>query len=145
MVREAGWTDIEALLRLYLFLHEDSMPGDDARRRAVWEQIMGDPNHHVLVYELDGEIVAACSCVVIPNLTRALRPFALIENVVTHVAHRRRGYALRCLERAREIARNEGCYKIMLMTGAKDPGTLAFYRRAGFDNEEKTVFIQRLD
>jgi len=33
----------------------------------------------------------------------------------------------------------------MLMTGAKDPGTLAFYRRAGFDNEEKTAFIQRLD
>ena len=33
----------------------------------------------------------------------------------------------------------------MLMTGAKDAATLDFYRRAGFDDREKTAFILRLD
>ena len=44
----------------------------------------------------------------------------------------------------REIARRAGCYKIMLMSGAKDEGTLSFYREAGFDSGEKTAFIRRL-
>ena len=49
-----------------------------------------------------------------------------------------------CLNRAREIAADAGCYKIMLMTGAKDAATLNFYRSAGFDDGEKTAFILRL-
>ena len=47
------------------------------------------------------------------------------------------------LRQAEEIARRAGCYKIMLMSGAKDEGTLSFYREAGFDSGEKTAFIRR--
>ena len=145
MIREAGPSDLGGLLSLYLHLHETSVPADGEQLRAVWAQIMADPNHHVLVCEQDGQIVASCVCVVVPNLTRGLRPYALIENVVTHADFRRRGLATRCLDAAREIARAAGCYKLMLLTGAKDEDTLNFYRRAGFDDGEKTAFIQRLD
>ncbi len=144
MVREATYADLNAILRLYLSLHEDRVPEDGERLRAVWAQIQGDPNHHLLVNEQDGQIVASCVCVIVPNLTRGPRPYALIENVVTRADCRRRGYATQCLDRAREIAGAAGCYKIMLLTGAKDAGTLDFYRRAGYDSDEKTAFIMRL-
>ena len=145
MIREAVASDLDTLLELYLHLHETGIPEDGARLRAAWAKIMADPDHHIIVCERGGRIVASCACVVVPNLTRGARPYALIENVVTHRDHRRRGCATRCLDRAREIARAAGCYKIMLMTGAKDAATLDFYRRAGFDDKAKTAFIQRLE
>ena len=145
MVREARESDLKQILDLYLCLHENSVPEEGTRLEAVWRRILSDPDHHLLVNEHDGRIVASCVCVIVPNLTRGLRPYALIENVVTHADFRRRGFATQCLDRAREIAREAGCYKLMLMTGAKDEGTLGFYRRAGYNSQEKTAFVQRLD
>ena len=145
MVREATAADLKALLELYLHLHETALAEDGARLRGAWDRILSDPNHHLLVNEQDGQLVSSCVCVVVPNLTRNARPYALIENVVTRADCRRRGFATACLNRAREIAAAAGCYKIMLLTGAKDEATLRFYRRAGFDDREKTAFIQRLD
>ena len=145
MVREARPEDLDELLRLYLDLHETRVPEDSPALREAWARIMADDGHHLLVNEQYGEIVASCVCVVVPNLTRGLRPYALIENVVTRADCRRRGYATQCLDRAREIARAAGCYKLMLLTGAKDAATLGFYRRAGFNSTDKTAFIQWLN
>ena len=94
MIREAVASDIDALLALYLHLHETHVPEDGERLRAAWQSILSDANHHLLVCEIGGQIVASCACVVIPNLTRDARPYALIENVVTHADFRRRGPAL---------------------------------------------------
>lgn len=144
MIREAAATDLDALLSLYLHLHEKGLPDDEARLMAAWDKILSNPDHHVIVYEQNGQIVSSCVCVVVPNLTRGARPYALVENVVTHRDYRNRGLATACLARAREIAAAEGCYKIMLLTSAKDAATLGFYRHAGYDGNEKTAFIMRL-
>lgn len=144
MIREAKREELDALLELYTHLHEAGIPEDTACLRQTWENICGDENYHLIVCEQDGRIVSSCSCVVIPNLTRNVRPYALIENVVTHVDYRGRGYATACLDYARTIAQAAGCYKIMLLTGAKDERTKAFYRRAGYNSEDKTAFIQWL-
>lgn len=144
MIREAMESDLPAILALYLHLHETSVPETDARVLGVWESILRDENHHLIVCEEDGKIVSSCVCVIVPNLTRNARPYALIENVVTHPAYRKKGLASACLASAVQTAKEKNCYKIMLMTGAKDEATLNFYRKAGFDGSEKTAFIQRL-
>ena len=144
MIREANRDDLNALLELYLYLHEDSIPDQSEHLSRTWEQIINDPNHHIIVNEVDGKIVSSCVCVIIPNLTRNVRPYAFIENVVTHKGYRRRGLAQECLNFARDIALKENCYKMMLLTGSKDPNTLHFYEKAGYNSTEKTAFIQRL-
>ena len=63
-------------LHLYLFLHEDRIPENNEHLKNIWEQILGDENHHLLVNEIDGRIVSSCVCVIIPNLTRNIRPYA---------------------------------------------------------------------
>lgn len=144
MVREARKDDLDALLELYLFLHEDSIPEHDQHLRDTWNLIMKDENHHLIVNEADGQIISSCVCVIIPNLTRNVRPYAFVENVVTRQEYRGKGPATACLNYAKEIARKENCYKMMLLTGSKDPKTLRFYESAGYNSSDKTAFIQWL-
>ena len=141
MVREAKREDLDSLLKLYLFLHEERIPDHDRHLTETWEQILGDRNHHLIVNEGGGQIVSSCVCVIIPNLTRNVRPYAFIENVVTHADHRGKGYAGECLDYARQIAEKENCYKMMLLTGSKKAGTLHFYEKAGYNSSDKTAFI----
>ena len=144
MVREAKKDDLEALLKLYLFLHEENIPEQNEHLEKTWNQIIGDPNHHLIVNEIDGQIVSSCVCVIIPNLTRNVRPYAFVENVVTHADYRKKGYAGECLDYARKIAERESCYKMMLLTGSKKPETLHFYEKAGYNSTDKTAFIRWL-
>ena len=142
MVREIRKNELGELLELYMFLHETSVPELTEHLRNTWDTIMGDKNHHIIVNEMDGKIVSSCVCVVIPNLTRNIRPYAFIENVVTNSAYRGKGYATECLNYAKEIAIKDNCYKLMLLTGSKEPSTLKFYSNAGYNSSDKTAFIQ---
>ena len=144
MVREAVYNDLAQMLELYLFLHEDRIPENDEHLTKTWKQIVDDPNHHLIINEVDGRIVSSCVCVIIPNLTRNVRPYAFIENVVTHKDFRGKGYASECLDFGRHIAENENCYKMMLLTGSKKRETLRFYENAGYNSSDKTAFIQWL-
>ena len=93
MIREAEKRDLQEILELYLFLHETDIPEETEQLKTTWDTIVNDENHHLIVCEIDGKIVASCVCVIIPNLTRNVRPYAFIENVVTHGDFRGKGYA----------------------------------------------------
>ena len=145
MVREIRSTELSELLALYTHLHENSVPEMSEHVKETWEAILADGNHHIIVDFVDGKLVSSCVCVIIPNLTRDVRPYALIENVVTHRDYRGLGHATACLDYAKAIAEKAHCYKIMLLTGSHEAATLRFYERAGYNSAEKTAFIQRLE
>ena len=144
-IREANYEDLQEILELYLYLHEKSIPEDSEHLRSVWQQIMEDKNQHLIICEEGGKIVSSCVCVVIPNLTRNVRPYAFVENVVTHGEYRGKGYATACLNYAKRLAEEAGCYKMMLLTGSKNPKTLQFYENAGYNSADKTAFIQWIE
>ena len=144
-IREASQNDLQEILKLYLFLHETVVPENNDRLKETWNNIIEDNNHHLIVCELDGKIVSSCVCVIIPNLTRNVRPYAFVENVVTHKDYRKKGYASKCLNYAKQISEAMNCYKIMLFTGSKNKETLNFYKNAGYNSEDKTAFIQWLE
>lgn len=145
MVREAKEKDLKEVLNLYLCLHEESIPEESDCLFDTWKQILKDENHHLIVNEVFGKIVSSCVCVIIPNLTRNVRPYAFVENVVTHTDFRGQGLASECLEYAKQIARQCNCYKMMLLTGSKKKEILNFYRNAGYNSTDKTAFVQWLD
>lgn len=144
MVREARKEDLNEILELYLCLHEESVPEQSERLSDTWNRILEDENHHLIVNEVAGEIVSSCVCVIIPNLTRNVRPYAFVENVVTHTDFRGQGLATECLEHAKRIAMECNCYKMMLLTGSRKKETLDFYKKAGYNSTDKTAFIQWL-
>ncbi|MEE0265700.1 MAG: GNAT family N-acetyltransferase [Acutalibacteraceae bacterium] len=144
MVREVNKSELTQLLELYLHLHENEIPQMTEHLKSTWNTIISDKNHHIIVKEIDGRIVSSCVCVIIPNLTRNIRPYAFVENVVTDSAYRGKGYATECLNYAKKIAEEENCYKVMLLTGSKDEKTLSFYQNAGYNSTDKTAFIMWL-
>ena len=88
MVREINENELHELLELYTHLHEKDIPELTEHLKTTWMTIIQDKNHHIIVNEVDGKIVSSCVCVIIPNLTRNIRPYAFIENVVTHPDYR---------------------------------------------------------
>ena len=141
LVRRVEPDDLAPLLELYHQLHPDDELPPDAAVRRVWPQLLTDPRVIVLVGEVQGAIVATCTLVTVPNLTRGARPYGLIENVVTARAHRRRGLGTTLLRHALDHAWELGCYKVMLLTGSKEEATLSFYEGAGFRRGVKTGFV----
>ena len=144
MIREAVKDDLYELLNLYIYLHEDNITNNSRHLEITWNTIIKDVNHHVIVNEVDGKIVSSCICVIVPNLTRDIRPYAFIENVVTNKEYRGKGFASECLNYAKDIAIQNDCYKMMLLTGTKNESTLNFYKNAGYNSEDKIAFIQWL-
>lgn len=142
MIREIVEEDFDGLMQLYTELHGNDIPDKTESVMKKWNEILTDTNHHIIVDIEDGRIVSSCVCVVVTNLTHEQRPYALIENVVTSENYRGRGLATACLNYARDIAKRENCYKLMLLTGSKEAKTLNFYRQAGYNSEDKTAFIQ---
>jgi ribosomal protein S18 acetylase RimI-like enzyme len=141
-IREAREKDLPQLLELYTHLHDNPMPAIDAALESLWQDILADKNHHVVVGLVDDTIVSSCVIIIVPNLTRNQRPYAFIENVITHPEHRNKGYATRVMDFARAIARANNCYKIMLMTSSKLESTHRFYEKAGYNSADKTAFVQ---
>jgi GNAT superfamily N-acetyltransferase len=144
VIRKIRKDELSALLELYRHLHTDDVViavNDDLEK--LWQRILSDPQLHYFVAEVDGEIVSSCTLATIPNLTRGAKPYGLIENVVTHPEFRKRGLGTRVLQSALKLAWEQGCYKVMLLTGRKDEATLRFYQQAGFEGGIKTGFVAK--
>ena len=144
-IRQATYDDLESLLKLYTHLHENPLPPMDEKLEKLWCTIIDSPTQLILIGIIDGVVISSCVLVITPNLTHQQRPYALIENVITHPAYRTKGYASQILAYAKQLASQNKCYKIMLLTGAKQERTLDFCKKAGYNCNDKTAFIQWLE
>jgi GNAT superfamily N-acetyltransferase len=142
VIRDIKENELPALLELYRHLHRsDPVLETNDKTISLWKIIFNDPQQHYLVVEQKGQLVASCTLVIIPNLTRSGRSYGLIENVVTHSDFRRQGLGTALLRHALDLAWASSCYKVMLLTGRKDKETIRFYEKAGFKTGIKTGFV----
>ncbi|HEY5794940.1 MAG TPA: GNAT family N-acetyltransferase [Bosea sp. (in: a-proteobacteria)] len=139
LVRLACAEDLPAILALYAQLSPGDLLPDASAAGETWRPILANEMMSVHVAEFDGVVAATCVLIVVPNLTRGQRPFALIENVVSDAALRGRGLGKNVVRAAVANAFAQGCYKVMLMTGRSDPAVLGFYEACGFERG-KTAF-----
>ncbi|WP_166507123.1 GNAT family N-acetyltransferase [Frigidibacter mobilis] len=140
--RDAKHGDLPQLLALYRHLvADDELPPPDVAS-SVLDHFLRYEGSAIFVGETCGQLVVSCTLVVVPNLTRGGSPYGFIENVVTHGDFRKRGFGKHILNHATTAAWDAGCYKVMLLTGSRNPATLNFYLEAGFE-QSKTGFQRR--
>ncbi len=138
-------TELDKLLSLYNQLHPEDPKPDNRFLSQLWNEITHDPNLFYIVATVGDVIVSSCTLAIIKNLTRGARPYGIVENVITDRNYRNMGYGSSVLKKAIELATENNCYKVMLMTGSKKEATLNFYQKAGFRKDIKTGFLIVLD
>jgi len=110
-IRELRAEDLAPLLGLYTHLHAHDDPLPPASEvQAVWAEALANPRIRYFGGWDEGLLVASCTLTIIPNLTRACRPYGVIENVVTHSAHRNQGWGHALLQHTLAHAWRERCY-----------------------------------
>ena len=146
-IRKATGTDANDLKTLY-FDYLTHYPPTEEQDMQQWADMLNkfekDENMYLLVAIEDGKAVSSVQMAIVESLTHNVRPFAVIENVVTHEDYRKKGYASALLERASEIAKDRNCYKVFLETGSNRESTLNFYRNNGFAIDEKHSCLKKL-
>jgi N-acetylglutamate synthase-like GNAT family acetyltransferase len=141
-IRTASQNDLPSLLELYKQLHPNDEIMSLAAASNVLTQFLRYAGSAIFLGLRDDTVVTTCALIVVPNLTRGGAPYAVIENVVTGAQHRKRGYGKVILKTAISAAWRHDCYKVMLLTGSRDPATLRFYEEVGFE-QSKTGFQAR--
>jgi GNAT superfamily N-acetyltransferase len=142
-IRTAGKSDLAGLLALYRELSPEDPVIDPEVARSRFGTMLSHPGMQVFIGFAGKTAAATVTLIVIPNLTRNAASYALIETVVTSAQHRKRGYAAALIKHAVETAWDAGCYKVMLLTGSKDPATLRFYENCGFAQDKTGFQIRR--
>ena len=103
-IRAALPSDLEGLAALYPHLNPSDEPISRDLATARLDAINQIPGSTVLLGLLHDELVASCTLIVIPNLTRGGKPYGLIENVVTHAGYRGQGYGTSILHAAAKVS-----------------------------------------
>lgn len=140
MIREAKKDDLESLVELYKHLNPEDDYSNLTNTMLFWESILDNPIIKCLVLEEGRKLLATCTLITVPNLTRSNRPYSIVENVVTHPDFRGRGHGRSIMEEAIRISKKSNCYKIMLQSSSKRVSAHKFYRSLGFDSDSKVGF-----
>lgn len=140
-IRKIKDNELTDLLQLYTHLHANDSKADPEKLASTWDKIQANDHFHCLGLFDNKKLTASCCLIVIDNLTRECRPYGLIENVVTGVQFRRKGYGKALLGHALTLSWSLNCYKVMLMTGRLNEETFRFYEEAGFNRLAKQAFV----
>lgn len=143
VIRPLAAGDLRTLLALYRHLNADDPEPELHLAESRLAEILTHPGMTIFAAFDGDEAVSSVTLVVIPNLTRGGASYALIENVVTHGDYRQRGLAGAVIRKAIEAAWEKKCYKVMLLTGSKEPATLRFYANCGFTQDKTGFQIRR--
>jgi N-acetylglutamate synthase-like GNAT family acetyltransferase len=140
--REARESDLPGIIELYAQLVPEDPQQDMEKLRKEWKHILSKSEEiRYFVAEKNGKIVSTCNIAIVPNLTRGVRPFAVIENVVTHADYRMQGQGARVMRMALDFARSKNCYKAMLLSNSKRKEAHLFYKSLGFSDTTKIGFV----
>ncbi len=125
-----------------LFESLTGLPSDMDRLAAVFDEMDGDPDYHLLGATRDGVLAGALLGVVCRDVVGACRPFMVVENVVVAAPYRRQGVGRRLFAALEARARVRDCLYLMLVSGPGRVGARAFYTALGYF--ESAGFKKRL-
>lgn len=141
-VRTLNIEDYAQALALYAVLNSGWPALNEQDAEEQFETVISHPGTEVLGVFDGVMLVAMVTLHVLPNMTNGGRPYALIENVVSHQDHQKRGFGRMAMQAAIDRAWSANAYKVMLLTG-RGNAARGFYEKIGFDTDEKWGMILR--
>jgi GNAT superfamily N-acetyltransferase len=148
LVREAREADLPRILVLLYQLtqtssHPEAAPWDlNERHLKVFRQMQGSPFFHLLVLEVEGEILGTLHLYLVPTIAHGGQPWAIVEHVVVDDTQRSKGYGEIMMAEAVRLAREAGACKVSLGSSVLRVDSHRFYERIGFDAHQKGFILQ---
>lgn len=136
--REAARADLPRMIQLLAhdplgMIREAPDDGVSPNYEAAFQTIVADPNHQLLVAEVDGELAGFLQLSFLPHLTYEGGLRAQVEGVRVDEAFRSQGVGEALFREVFRRARERGCHLVQLTTDLRRPDALRFYQRLGFE------------
>ncbi|WP_416307352.1 GNAT family N-acetyltransferase [Neptunicella sp. SCSIO 80796] len=141
MIRIASVDDLTGVLDLYQQLRPQDPDLDSHFAQQQWQDIINDPQTHIVVADINGELASTCALGINRSIANGARPFGIIEHVVTASQFRRQGLSRQVLEFAIALAWQKNCYKVMLLSGELLTPAHALYESVGFKSGIEKGFV----
>lgn len=143
ILRNAEERDLPALQSLTLELRalaEIDTPSFEADFHKVFSLCIADPKYHIVVAEMEAQILGYLTLWLRPCLSHAGLS-ALIDELVVAEGARGQGVGRALLEEALKRARGAGCVEIEVSTGFDNEPAQSLYRSQAF--EERGLLLER--
>jgi len=142
-VRQATVADLPCVLALY------AQPAMDngkvltiEKAQQLFAQFSQYPNYRLFVASEDDIVVGTFALLVMHNLAHQGTPSAIVEDVVVSDTHQSQGIGRDMMHHAMALAREAGCYKLVLSSNQKRERAHAFYESLGFQRHGFSFSIE---
>jgi ribosomal protein S18 acetylase RimI-like enzyme len=135
--RQATRTDLPAIVRM---LADDDLGSQREKFEtplpkpyySAFEQMSSDPNHELIVAELNGEVIGTLHLMFLPSISFQGGLRAQIESVRVDKRFQSQGIGSEMMKWAMERARQRGAHVVQLTTDKSRVDAHRFYERLGF-------------
>jgi|SRR5688572_20194489 GNAT superfamily N-acetyltransferase len=135
--RTAASADLAAIVHMLAdddlgsLRERDEVPLPDSYLQA-FEAIASNPNHELIVAELDGQIIGTLHLIFLPSLSYQGRLRAQVEAVRVDKKFQNQKIGSQMMEDAIQRAKNRGAHLMQLTTHQTRTDAHRFYERLGF-------------
>jgi ribosomal protein S18 acetylase RimI-like enzyme len=130
-------------------------PGDQPALTALWRGVFrGDPPWNDPTLVIQRKLATQPELLLVADVAGTVAGAVIagydgFRGWIYHLAvareHRRKGFGRALMAEAERRLRDLGCPKVNLQVRATNTEVIAFYRRLGYDLEERASFGKRLD
>ena len=141
--RPASAVDLPSVLALYAQPDMDNgkvLALEEAEQ--LFAQFSHYPNYRLFVACLDEVVIGTYALLIMHNLGHQGTPSAIVEDVVVRETHQSQGLGREMMQHAMALARQAGCYKLMLSSNQKRERAHAFYESLGFQRHGFSFLIE---
>jgi GNAT superfamily N-acetyltransferase len=145
-LRPARKADLPTILELYAQPDFDDgtvLPLTEAE--SIFHTMHEYPDYTLHVAESDGQVIGSFALLVMHNLGHMGACSAIVEEVVVHPALQGKGVGRAMMQRAMDLARDKGCYKLVLSSNVKRERAHRFYERLGFRQQGFAFWVPLSD
>lgn len=100
--------------------------------------ILSNPLHQIWIAKINDKIVGTATILIEPKIIHDLSYVGHIEDVVVDGSYRLKGIGKKLVDHLIVVAKNSGCYKIILDCDEKN---MRFYQKSGFKQKENQMVI----
>lgn len=143
-IRPATESDLAAILSLQAQLgQDDGTVLTTEQALVVLRRMASYPDYGIRVAELDAAVVGTYAFLVMDNLAHLGAPSAIVEDVVVDASCRGRGIGRAMMHDAMCVARDKGCYKLVLNSNLRRLDAHRFYEGLGFERHGVSFRVPR--